>query len=184
LRVLLILQLGFVGLIPACTLPPVREPGDRPLRTVQLSRELALAAMTAEMEITEYRGGQVAGRFWATSGDVNRQTLENLYACAPTADTTQSGIWACRPTRVLIDWRKVLAALDRAGVMAPPVDDTPRSSLCSDGAPWRLVVHGDALRESVATAQGCGPVSPARVGFERQIDSIMTSVDRQAQRQP
>jgi len=78
----------------------------------------------------------------------------------------------------------VLAALDRAGVMAPPVDDTPRSSLCSDGTPWRLVVHGDALRESVATAQGCGPVAPARVAFERQIDSIMTSVDRQAQRQP
>jgi len=183
LRVHRTLQLGSVGLIIACTMPVAREPGDRPLRTVQLSRELALAAMTAQMEIAEYRGGQVAGRFWATSGDVNRRILESEYGCAPTT-TTQSGIWVCRPTRVLIDWREVLAALDRAGVMAPPVDDTPRSLLCSDGAPWRLVVYREASRDSVVTAQGCGPVGTARIAFERRIDSIMTSVDRRVQRQP
>ena len=171
-----------IALLTGCAAASARLPDQPPARTVRLSRGFALAAISIETEITEYQDGRVSGRFWATSGNVNRSTLRERYGCTPTRDPADSETWVCTPKALPVDWRAVLAALDRSGVMAPAADDTPRSIVCNDGTPWSLVVHDYLRRDSVVTARGCRPVNPERVAFERRIDSIASSIDERAQR--
>lgn len=78
----------------------------------------------------------------------------------------------------------MLDSLDHIGIMAPPPDDTPRSMICTDGTPWRIVVYGRQRADSITAAQGCGPVSQPRIAFERGIESIIGSVVRQVECQP
>lgn len=165
--------------------PPARTAHEAPsVRTVHVAQELALAAMTNEFQITERADGRVDGRFWATSGSVNRRTLEQRYGCRAKAVARDDETWICIPASGRINWRMVLDSLDHVGIMAPPPDDTPPSMMCNDGTPWRIVVYGRQRADSVTSARGCGPVSQPRIVFDRGIESIIGSVVRQVERQP
>jgi hypothetical protein len=135
-----------------------------------------------QFQITEHSDGRIDGRFWATSGSVNRHTIEQAYGCRARADADDARIWVCIPQRVRIDWRVVLRDLDSAGVMVPPPDDTPSSMLCSDGTPWHVVAYRYDPADSVKTAQGCAPVGRRRIAFQRAIESVIADVVRQVER--
>ena len=154
------------------------------VRTVHVAQELSLSAITTEFQITEHSDGRVDGRFWATSGSVNRRTIEQWFGCRATVETADAGRWVCVPPRARIDWRVVLSDLDGAGVMAPPPDDTPPSKLCSDGAPWHIAAHRYAQADSIKTSQGCAPLGQRRIAFQLAVDSVIAHVVHQAERQP
>ena len=173
-----------LGVIAACA-PPVATVSEDPVvRTVHVAQELALSAITTEFQITEHSDGRVEGRFWATSGSVNRRTIEQWFGCRAKVETDDARRWVCVPPRARIDWRVVLSDLDAAGVMAPPPDDTPRWTLCSDGAPWYIVAHRYAQADSIKTSQGCAPAGQRRLAFQRAVDSVIAHVVHQVEPQP
>ena len=170
-------RLTILALTLACAPASLRTDEDQAARSVRVSREASLSAVTTQFEITEYRDRQVEGRFWATSGAANRSFLERRYECAARRAATDRHTWVCTPDPIRVDWSAVLAALDGAGVLRPPPDDTPPSMLCADGAPWRVVVHRYLVGDSITTVKGCLPVGEARITFQRRVDSVITSVE-------
>ena len=154
------------------------------MRVVYLTREIAMAHMTFDFEISERPSGVVSGRFWSTSGPENRSALERIYGCRTVQDSVPYWAWVCRVAAPPVNWRSVLATLDRIGVMAPPPPDSLPLNVCNDGVPWTLVVRRPALGDSVMTEQSCVVYGERRATFERRIDSVITAVQRQVARTP
>ena len=101
---------------------------ELPVRVIYLTREIGLAHVTTDFEIREQGSGAVSGRFWSTSGPENRSALERTYGCRTVLDVPYSA-WVCRVAATQVNWRRVLAKLDRIGVMAPPLAGSSRERL-------------------------------------------------------
>jgi hypothetical protein len=172
-----------VAACSACTRPGASVAPAGAVRTVRLSRALALAGIDERVEIREISDGRVLGLLEVSSGDVNRRSVEENFGCRTRrVSDPDTNIWSCRVSFIRGEpaWRDLLHRLDSLGIMRPSRDSVSPGGpqwLCMDGAPWVLLVQLDGIPvPAVRERQSCGRMSPTRAAFETGIDSTISGI--------
>ncbi|MGH2374893.1 MAG: hypothetical protein ACRDIC_15700 [bacterium] len=148
-------------------------------RIVTLSQTMELAGVQYRIVIVD-TAPPVTGSLTVLSGDRNRERLEARFGC-PMRQAAPAPEWQCSvPFRSRApDWGALLRQLDRAGLMAPPIDSSLRLVpviVCSDGTPWNLTVQSPAGAVLVRDEQVCGPTSAQRDAYEEQVEAVAAAV--------